>query len=58
MRNKSSKSCLQVFHKTSVLENLAKFTRQHLCWGSFLIKLEASRTGVPNFAKSLRIHFS
>ena len=37
-------SCLQIFYKIGVLENLAKFTRTYLCWGHFLTKLLVSRT--------------
>ena len=34
-------SCRQMFFKISVLRNFAKFTRKHLCWSLFLIKLHA-----------------
>ena len=32
---------LQVFSKIDVLKNFANFTRKHLCWSFFLIKLQA-----------------
>ena len=31
---------LQVFSKIDVLKNFANFTRKHLCWSFFLIKLQ------------------
>ena len=34
-------SCSEVFCKKGVLNILAKFTRKHLCWRVFLIKLQA-----------------
>ena len=34
---RSSRS--QMFYKIGVLENFVKFTRKHLCWSHFLIKL-------------------
>ena len=34
---RSSRS--QMFYKIGVLKNFAKFTRKHLCWSHFLIKL-------------------
>ena len=38
---RSSRS--QMFFKIGVLKNLAIFTRKHLCWSLFLIKLQAWR---------------
>ena len=32
----------QMFFKTGAIRNFAKFTRKHLCWSLFLIKLQAS----------------
>ena len=39
----SRSSRLQMFYKVSILKNLAKFTRKHLCWRHFLIKMWAQR---------------
>ena len=36
-------SHLQIFYKTRVLKNFSKFTRKHLCWSLFLIKLRVGR---------------
>ena len=33
----------EVFYKKAVLKNFAIFTRKHLCWSFFLIKLQAFR---------------
>ena len=32
-----------MFFKTGVIRNFAIFTRKHLCWSLFLIKLQALR---------------
>ena len=56
----------QMFFKIGVLKNFENFTRKHLCWSLFLIKLqdcnfikEAPHRFFPvKFAKSLRTHFS
>ena len=39
--HRSSRS--QMFFKIVVLKNFAKFTRKHLCWSLFSIKLQALR---------------
>ena len=54
---RSSRS--QKFFKIGVLKNFAIFTRKHLCWSLFLIKLQAKRDSskrrLPvNIAKYLR----
>ena len=36
----------EVFCKKSALKNFANFTGKHLCWGFFLIKLQAFRPGI------------
>ena len=38
-----SSSCLQLFFKIDILKNFVIFTRNHLCWRSFLIKLHGWR---------------
>ena len=43
-----------MFFKISVLKNFAIFTRKHLCWSLFLIKLRAFR---PSGQKSMGPHF-
>ena len=35
----------QMVYKIVVLKNFGKFTRKHLCWSLFLIKLQAEDTG-------------
>ena len=37
-------SCLQMFFKIDVLQNFTLFTRKHLCWSLFLIKLQTFNT--------------
>ena len=37
------KSHLQIFSEIFSLRNFAIFTRKHLCWEAFLIKLQAFR---------------
>ena len=60
---KSSRS--HMFFKIGVLKNIAIFTRKHLCWRLFLIKLHTSRpvtllkgvsstVGLANIARFLR----
>ena len=39
MKGRSTR--LQMFFKIGVLKNFANFTRKHLCWSFFLIKLQA-----------------
>ena len=40
--NRNSRS--QMFFKVGVLKNFASFTGKHLCWGLFLINLQALRS--------------
>ena len=40
---KLKSSCLQMFFKIGCIKNFAIFTGKHLCWGLFLIKLQALR---------------
>ena len=39
---------------TDVLKNFASFTRKHLCWGLFSIKLQAKFLRTPSFTKHLQ----
>ena len=54
----------QVFFKIAVFKNFAVFTRKHICWNLFLIKLQASwsatlskRDSIVYTAKFLRASF-
>ena len=54
----------QVFFKIAVFKNFAIFTRKHICWNLFLIKLQASwsatlskRDSIVYTAKFLRASF-
>ena len=43
-RDRSSRS--QIFFKICFLKNFANFTRKHLCWNHFLIKLQTWRSAI------------
>ena len=47
---KSRSSRSRMFFKISVDKNFANFTGKHLCWGLFIIKLQALKA--DNFIKS------
>ena len=67
---KCRSSCSQIFFKIIVRKNFAIFTRKHLCWRLFLIKLQVFRPATllkrdfkdrcfpVNIAKFLRTAFS
>ena len=44
----------QLFLKIDVLSNFASFTRKHLCWSIFLIKLQAKFLRTPSFTEQLQ----
>ena len=52
MSCRSSRS--QMFLKIDVLRNFASFTRKHLCWSLFLIKLQAKFLRTRSFTEHLQ----
>ena len=52
MSCRSSRS--QMFLKIDALRNFASFTRKHLCWSHFLIKLQEKFLRTPSFTKHLQ----
>ena len=44
----------QMFLKIDVLRNFASFTRKHLCWSLFLIKLQATLLKIRSFTEHLQ----
>ena len=44
----------QMFLKIDVLRNFASFTRKHLCWSLFLIKLQAKLLKTCSFTEHLQ----
>ena len=50
--DKFRSSRLQMFFKIGVLKNFTNFTEKHLCWSSYLIKID-SKTGVFFSQKSI-----
>ena len=53
-----SSSRSQMFFKTGIFKNFVIFTRKHLCWNPFLIKLRLQHRCFPgNIAKFLRTPF-
>ena len=44
----------QMFLKIDVLSNFASFTRKHLCWSLFLIKLQAKFLRTPSLTEQLQ----
>ena len=57
IKNRCRSSRSQMFSKIGVLKKLAMFTRKHLCWSLFLIKLQTFRCFPVNIAKLLRAAF-
>ena len=43
-----------MFLKIDVLKNFASFTRKHLCWSLFLIKLQVKFLRTPSFKEHLQ----
>ena len=47
-----TKTATGVFYKKAILKTLAIFTGKHLCWGLFLIKLQAFPVNIAKFLRT------
>ena len=57
IKNRYRSSRSQMFFKIGVVKNFAMFTRKHLCWSLFLIKMQAFGCFPVNIAKLLSAAF-
>ena len=57
IKNRCRSSRSQMFFKIGVVKNFAMFTRKHLCWSLFLIKMQAFGCFPVNIAKLLSAAF-